>query len=96
MLVDYLGSREIAEFSVNPNNLSMKNTFIDLEVIIQPRSFCSFPVGRSLNPEVVTYANMIFNLYLVKILQPFVPNKFPVGQQAFYTAPSEQSNKAGH
>ena len=47
LIVDSPGSREIAEFSVNPDNLAMKGTFIDLEVINQPRSFYPFPLAGS-------------------------------------------------
>jgi len=59
LLVDYFGSREIAKFSINPNNLAIESTFIDSEVIKQSGSLCPLPVGGFLKPEVFTYANMI-------------------------------------
>ena len=59
--VNNSGGRQITEFSIDPDNLTVKGPFIYPETVKQPGSFDLMTVARYLNPKVLTYSNMILD-----------------------------------
>jgi len=81
--VYYSGCREITEFSIDTNNLTVKCTLINSEITKQPGSLYLMTLTRYLHPKVFTYTNMILNAYPVKIFEPFIPYKFSVSGETY-------------